>query len=78
MTRRNLVVSMAVLVTLVGISTDLQAQMFVFPEKGQSKEQQEQDQFTCYKWAKEQTGFDPNQQVAAAPPPVCRRRLARA
>ena len=46
-------------------------EVFVYPSKGQSKEQQEQDEFGCYKWAKEQTGFDPNQpmqQAAAAPP----------
>lgn len=47
------------------------AEVFVYPSKGQTKEQQEQDEFSCYKWAKEQTGFDPNQpmQQAAAPPP---------
>jgi hypothetical protein len=45
--------------------------VFVYPGKGQTKEQQEQDEFSCYKWAKDQTGFDPNQpmQQAAAPPP---------
>ena len=45
--------------------------VFVYPSKGQTKEQQEQDEFSCYKWAKEQTGFDPNQpmqQQAGAPP----------
>jgi hypothetical protein len=46
-----------------------EAQMFIFPEQGQSKDQQELDQFTCHKWAKEQTGYDPNQTAAAAPPP---------
>lgn len=55
---------------LIGISVDAHAQMFIFPEKGQSKDQQELDQFTCYKWAKEQTGIDPNQtSMAAGPPP---------
>ena len=47
-------------------------EVFVYPAKGQTKEQQEQDEFACYKWAKEQTGFDPTQpaqQQAAAPPP---------
>ena len=45
-------------------------EVFVYPSKGQTKEQQEQDEFACYKWAKEQTGIDPNQvSVAAAPPP---------
>lgn len=69
MTRTTCVARTALLVALLGISTDIRAQMFIFPEKGQTKEQQEMDQFTCYKWAKEQTGIDPNQQVAAAAPP---------
>lgn len=45
--------------------------IFVYPSKGQTKEQQEQDEFGCYKWGKEQTGFDPTQTVqqANAPPP---------
>ncbi|HJT19855.1 MAG TPA: glycine zipper family protein [Nitrospira sp.] len=44
--------------------------VFVYPSKGQTKEQQEQDEFACYKWSKEQTGFDPTQTVQqAAPPP---------
>jgi hypothetical protein len=45
--------------------------VFVYPSKGQTKEQQEQDEFACYKWAKQETGFDPTQTVqqAAAPPP---------
>ena len=33
--------------------------LFVFPSKDQTKEQQELDEFNCYKWAKEQTGIDP-------------------
>jgi hypothetical protein len=56
---------------LVFLATAAQAQVFVYPEKGQSPEQQEQDEFSCHKWAKEQTGIDPNApvQTAAAPPP---------
>ena len=69
MIRTRLVTVMPALVALIGLSSDIGAQMFVYPEKGQTKEQQEMDQFTCYKWAKEQTGIDPNQQTAAAAPP---------
>jgi hypothetical protein len=49
----------------------LSADVFVYPKNGQNKEQQEQDNFACYKWAKEQTGFDPTQpaQQASTPPP---------
>jgi len=37
----------------------LAQEMFVYPSKGQSAEQQEQDKFQCYSFAKGQTGFDP-------------------
>jgi hypothetical protein len=40
------------------------AQQYVYPAKGQSKEQQKQDEAACYTWAVEQSGFDP-----AKPPP---------
>jgi hypothetical protein len=58
---------------IVFLANDALAGMdiFVYPSKGQTKEQQEQDEFGCYKWGKEQTGFDPTQpvQMAGAPPP---------
>jgi len=34
---------------------------FAYPTKGQTQEQQQQDHFACYSWAKEQTGVDPSQ-----------------
>jgi hypothetical protein len=43
--------------------------VFVYPSKGQTKDQQEQDEFACYKWGKEQTGFDPTQTVQQVAPP---------
>lgn len=42
---------------------------FVYPTKGQSKEQQKKDEFECYNWAKQQTGFDPMQAPGATEPP---------
>jgi OmpA family protein len=64
---------MVIVMGLLFISSEAlaAADLFVYPSKGQTKDQQEQDEFSCYKWAKEQTGFDPNQpmQQAAAPPP---------
>jgi hypothetical protein len=33
--------------------------LYVFPSKGQSKQQQKEDEFECYKWAIEQSGVDP-------------------
>lgn len=33
--------------------------LFVYPKNDQSAEQIEQDDYQCYAWAKDQTGFDP-------------------
>jgi len=33
--------------------------MMIYPVKGQSAEQQQKDEFECYQWAVQQTGFDP-------------------
>lgn len=47
-----------------------QSDPFIYPNKGQSPDQQEKDKFDCYNWAKQQTGFDPMQvPTATAPPP---------
>jgi hypothetical protein len=35
------------------------ADPYVYPAKGQSKQQQEKDTYECYGWAKQQSGFDP-------------------
>lgn len=45
------------------------AKLFVYPSKGQSKQQQKEDEFECYKWAIEQSGIDPLNlpKVAVAP-----------
>jgi len=64
-------ISIAITV-MMGLAVS-QAQMFIYPLEGQSSEQQEMDEFSCYKWAKEQTGFDPNQPAATASSPKKRR-----
>ena len=33
--------------------------LMVYPAQGQSPEQQQKDEFECYNWAKQQSGFDP-------------------
>jgi hypothetical protein len=44
--------------------------LYVFPAKGQSKDQQKVDEFECYKWGMEQSGIDPlNLPKVQAPPP---------
>ena len=46
------------------------ARTFIYPDKGQTPQQQESDKGQCYSWAVQQTGFDPaNPPVASAPPP---------
>ena len=42
---------------------------YVYPSKGQSQDQTEKDKYSCYQWAKGQTGFDPMQQPTASSPP---------
>ncbi|MBW1996950.1 MAG: glycine zipper 2TM domain-containing protein [Deltaproteobacteria bacterium] len=41
----------------------------VFPAKGQGHEQMEKDKFSCYQWAKKETGFDPMKTPTASTPP---------
>ena len=58
--RRNFYLSsfvMALLVTPSGVAWA--QELFAYPTQGQSQQQQEQDEFACYKWATQQSGFDP-------------------
>ncbi len=41
----------------------------IYPAKGQSQQQLEQDKFQCYTWAKQQSGFDPMETPKASTPP---------
>ncbi|MGB6606031.1 MAG: DUF6515 family protein [Steroidobacteraceae bacterium] len=43
-------------------------QMYVYPQNGQSAEQQASDKYQCHKWASSQTGFDPTQAGGGVPP----------
>lgn len=64
-------VAMATMFVMLSTSADCNAQEpIVYPGKGQSANQMEQDKYSCYGWAKGQTGFDPMQApTATAPPP---------
>ena len=49
-----------VILAAVGMTdTAFTNELIVFPAQGQSNEQMEKDKFSCYGWAKGQTGFDP-------------------
>lgn len=62
---------MVPLIAALTFSGGLMAQdVFVYPQEGQTQDQQEQDEHACYKWARDNTGFDPMAApVATAPPP---------
>jgi hypothetical protein len=46
------------------------AQPYIYPNQGQSPQQEQFDKGQCYSWAVQQTGFDPtNPQVPMTPPP---------
>jgi len=42
--------------------------LYIYPQNGQSSEQQGQDQYECHKWSSSQTGFDPTQAGGGVPP----------
>lgn len=42
--------------------------LYVYPQQGQSAEQQASDKYECHKWSSSQTGFDPTQPGGAVPP----------
>ena len=61
-----------VLVTLVCLVTGgkvMAQDVFAYPNQGQSKEQQDKDNYECYSWAKQQSNFDPMQVPTASSPP---------
>ena len=47
------------LVMLLGAPAVIASDLYVYPAKGQSKDQQNKDEYECYQWAKGDTGFDP-------------------
>jgi len=47
------------LLTLLVAGQAMAQELYIYPAKGQSAEQQDKDKFECYNWAKNDTGFDP-------------------
>ena len=43
--------------------------LYIYPNDGQSQEQQDADEFQCYKWARDESGFDPMATPTATEPP---------
>ena len=44
--------------------------IFIYPSKGQSQDQQDKDRYECHRWAVQQTGFDPSKPQAATSGPA--------
>ena len=65
---RKICIIAMVLVFVVPNLVDAQ-ELIVFPAKGQSDKQMEKDKFSCYSWAKGQTGFDPMAPPTGTKPP---------
>jgi hypothetical protein len=47
------------LLTILVAGLALAQEVYIYPAKGQSAEQQDKDKYECYNWAKNDTGFDP-------------------
>jgi hypothetical protein len=61
----NLAAGMVAALAAAGLAAQ---ELMIYPNKGQSQDQQQQDEFQCYNWAKQQTGFDPMQVPTATSP----------
>ena len=60
---------MAILCGLCMAATSMAQELMIFPNADQSADQQKQDEFTCYGWAKDQSAFDPMAPPTATEPP---------
>lgn len=52
---------------LVGQVPALGGELYIYPNKGQSPEQQSRDRYDCHTWAVQQTGVDPTRAQAGPP-----------
>ena len=56
-----------VLSVLLSPGASLGQNLYIYPSRGQSPEQQSRDRYECHTWAVQQTGFDPTVQAATPP-----------
>jgi hypothetical protein len=54
--RRELMAAATIAIAATLVASVARAEVFVYPKKGQSQQQFQQDQFQCHGWAKQQTG----------------------
>ena len=68
---RRLALPSVIALLAMGMTSAWADELFVYPAKGQSKDQTEQDKYACYQFAKDETGFDPmSQPTTSSPPPA--------
>ena len=72
MSKRTAIAFMSVLwLATAAPITSLADDLFIYPTKKQSAEQQDKDKWECRAWATKQSGFDPaNPQIPGGPPPA--------
>src|SRR5271166_3501275 len=58
-----------VLLSLCPSTVSAQADMYIYPAKGQNQAQQDKDRYECHSWAVQQTGFDPSRPQSATSQP---------
>ncbi|BBU32294.1 hypothetical protein BTHE68_60280 (plasmid) [Burkholderia sp. THE68] len=58
----------AIVIAVMALDAIAQSKPIAYPAKGQSAQQQQNDDGACYSWAKSNTGIDPAT-ASAAPPP---------
>jgi Glycine-zipper domain len=67
---RPLILLSLPIVLLAGSAMAQNGDIFIYPAKKQSHEQQEKDRYECHSWAVKQTGFDPSRPQTMASNPA--------
>src|SRR5262245_5494610 len=65
--RTAIVLALSGTLTLT-LSAGVRAEMYAYPDKGQSTKQQQRDKRECQDWATQQTGVDPSKSATARKP----------
>ncbi|KXU86883.1 hypothetical protein CR51_37115 [Caballeronia megalochromosomata] len=68
MNAKRLRAGCAIVIAVMALEAAAQNKPIAYPSKGQSPQQQQNDDGACYSWAKSNTGIDPAT-ASAAPPP---------
>jgi hypothetical protein len=64
---KNTTIKAALIMLSVFTMANVNAEQYIFPNNGQSDEQQQQDEYSCHSWAVDETGFDPTVVQTPAP-----------